>query len=94
MSDHNDDAMTLGEVGRAVKRLEAAVEALSSKMTVTLGPIAELRVHVENAKQDIDELAAGMRLNAERIDRIELRAAAVAGGVTALGLFLKFLLGK
>lgn len=93
MADH-DDQMTLGEVGRAIKRLEGAVQALSTQMTVALGPVGELRVHVENCKKDIDELATTGRTLSGRVDVIELRAAGVAGAVSALILLGKFLLGK
>ncbi len=84
---------------------ENAIQALSSQMTIALGPVGELRVHVENAKQDINELWAALRTetelrisedkgNASRIGSIELRAAGVAGGVTVLIMLGKFLLGK
>lgn len=89
-----DDNITLGEVGRAVRRLESAVSHLSDQMTVALGPIGELRVHVDNAKQDINELAAAVRENKTRTETIEIRAAGVAGGITAIAFLLKFLLGK
>lgn len=93
MSDH-DDQMTLGEVGRAVRRLETAVQALSSQMTVALGPVGELRVHVENAKTDINEQWGVVRALEKRVNAIELRAAGVAGGVCAVAFLVKFLLGK
>lgn len=91
--DTHDD-VTLGEVDRSVKRLETAVAALSGQMAVALGPLAELRVHVDNAREDIDELANAQRACDSRVDKIELKAAGVAGGVTAIAFLVKFLVGK
>lgn len=92
MTDQDD--ITLGEVGRAVKRLEAAVATLSGQMTIALGPVSVHSVQIENIRTDVDELANAMRTNSARIDKIELRAAAVAGAVTVIGFLIKFLLSK
>lgn len=89
--DTHDD-VTLGEVDRSVKRLEAAVAALSGQMAVALGPIAEVRVRLENAREDINEIASAQRACTSRMEKIELRAAGVAGGVSALAFLAKFLL--
>jgi len=66
-----DSDVTLGEVNRAVKRLEAAIQNLSGQMTVALGPIGELRVHVEDALADINEQWSFVRTLEARVNKIE-----------------------
>ena len=103
MTDH--DELGSGEIRRGFDRLEKQIEAmqqdvsrryhsLSDKMTTALGPIGELRVHLENAQKDVDRIATTQRGLVNRVGQIEIRAAAVAGGVTAAVFLVKFLIGK
>lgn len=105
MVHQDNDDLAPGEIRRAFERLEKQLgsmqedvskryHSLADKMTVALGPIGELKVHVDNCRADINELGQAIRETKARTDKIELRAAAVAGGITTVALVIKFLLGK
>ncbi len=102
---------TIGEVSRTLRRLEISMDRhqqdtqrrfgdLANSMQVALSPISEFRVHIDNARKDIDLLWSDYRkaesdhvtqIDAlkERQRLMELRAAAVSGGVAVIMFIIK-----
>lgn len=105
MTDHDNDQFGPGEIRRGFERIEKQLDAmqkdvsgryheLANKMNAALGPVSELLYRAEQSKEDLDELAVKVRVNEGRIMKIEARAAAIAGGITAVIFLVKFLMGK
>jgi hypothetical protein len=59
-----------------------------------MGPVGELRVVVGNVLKDIDELGAKLRAIEDKVSLIEIRNAAITGGVMSIFFLIKFLLSK
>jgi hypothetical protein len=53
-----------------------------------------MRVTIANQEKDINELAEKVRIVEKAMNAIELRAAAVTGGIMGIVFLVKFLLGK
>jgi hypothetical protein len=99
------DEMGPGEIRRGLERIEKQLSAmqqdvstryneLANKMVSALGPISELKFRLEKQDDDLIEIAGKVRVNEGRLATMELRAAAVAGGVVAVFSLVKFLLGR
>ncbi len=103
MPEHDD--LGPGEIRRGFARLETQLDKmaedvsrryndLANKMNSALGPVSELRYRAETQQNDIDEVCEKLRAVEHKQTLMEVRAAAIGGGATAIVFFVKFLLGK
>jgi hypothetical protein len=103
VSDHEDFGP--GEIRRGFDRIERQLDAmqkdvsrryedLATKINAAIGPLSELRIRFEQQDRDLGKLAAKVRAVEKAQNRMDLKAAAVAGGATAIVFFVKFLLDK
>jgi sensor histidine kinase regulating citrate/malate metabolism len=88
MDTHN---ITIGEVARRLDDvkgmlmdLQDRTHELSNQMNVALGPVSELRVHVQMAQKDIDNVSRKCDSTNDRMRMVEIRAASLAGGISVL----------
>lgn len=101
--DHDD--LAPGEIRRGFERIEKQLDTmqkdvstryhdLANKMTTALGPISELRYRADVQEKDLNDVGSKLREVEKSQNSMEVRAAAIAGGATAIVFFVKFLLGK
>jgi hypothetical protein len=94
-----------GEIRRGFDRIEKQLDAmqrdvttryndLADRVTSALGPVSELRYRAEMQEKDIEEIAEKVRGVEKAHNVMEVRAAGIAGGATAIVFFVKFLLGR
>jgi hypothetical protein len=81
----DEPSMTMGELGRAVARIEEQVTALNETVTEAFGPLS---VHAVLHQQHLEALR---QLNG-RVEVIQLRAAFIAGAVAAAGALIEWAL--
>lgn len=89
-----DEEMGQGEIMRGFARLERQLETVQTTLNNVVGPVGVLRITVENTSKDVDKLGEKVRVVEKALNTIELRAAAVTGGIMAIIFIVKFLLGK
>lgn len=83
MTEHDQ---TLGEIGRSVARIEGTVRELSGQLSAFIGPMEALKVRMASAESDILDVS-------KKLDHIETRSAAIAGGVGVVAFILQFVPG-
>lgn len=99
------DELGPGEIRRGFERLEKQLGLmqedvsrryydLGNKINSALGPVSELRYRADTQQKDIDEVCEKLRAVEQKQNMMEVRAAAIGGGATAIVFFVKFLFGK
>lgn len=83
-----------GEMRRGFARLEKQVNDLAIQMSAAIGPVSEIRFRSEQHQKDIDEVCEKVRALETQQRQSDLRAAAFGGGVSAIVLVAKFLIGS
>lgn len=76
-----DNDVTLGEIARAVRRIEGNLRELRE----AVAPIGALGVRMSNIEEDVVHLSA-------KVDSIETRSAAIAGGISVIAFLAKYIL--
>ena len=71
-----------------------AEKGTPARFAADASPSASARVVVANVIKDVDELAVKVRSSENRVSLIEIRNAAITGGVMVVVFLIKFLLGK
>lgn len=87
------DDLGPGEIRRAFQRLEQQVRDLAQQMAAAVGPVAEVKFKSEQHGKDIDEVCEKVRVLETQQRMSDLRAAALGGGVSAIVLVAKFVIG-
>jgi hypothetical protein len=89
-----DEDMGQGEIRRGFARLEKQLDTVQLTLNTVMGPVGELRVIVNNVVKDVDELGEKVRMTDTKVSLIEIRNAAITGGVMSIFFLIKFLLSK
>lgn len=77
------EGVTLGEMARAVTRIETAVNLLSGQMQTALGPISILVERVSRLERDLNEMG-------EKLDAVRVRSDRISGAVALAAFALSF----
>ena len=90
----DQNAMTSGEVYRALNRIESSMNNMAAEMRGMTGPFSELKVNVRTAQEDIDGLGDRLSTLEDRLGAVRLQAAAIGGVVAAATWVVRVLLSK
>lgn len=100
----DQDEISLGEIARAVKRLEAAFAThqtesrsrfheLANTMNAALAPIGVHTVQIESQQKAIGRLDDDLSTLTEKVDSVATRAATIAGGIGVAAFIAQFVPG-
>lgn len=77
---------TIGEIGRAVERIEAQLEALTAKVNEVVVPVSTLGIRMTSAETNL------LRLDGD-VKSVTKFSATISGGIAVLSFFANWLKG-
>lgn len=100
-----DQGESLGEIGRSMKRLEAAFAVhqtesrarfheIANRMNEALAPISVHTIQIENQQKAISRIDEDVRAVDQRVTTVRVQSAWMSGGITGVGAFVNFLIGR
>jgi hypothetical protein len=100
----DQDEISLGEIARAVKRLEvefakhrdesrSRFHELANTMNATLAPVSIHTIQIESQQKAIGRLDDDLSALTEKVDAVVTRSATIAGGIGVAAFVAQFIPG-